>query len=198
MVIIKCSEFQMKLTLILWRDFTHFSCSRTVHRRTVISYTVLSWDSLYQLVMLTMPQLLSKPPWSEIMLPLPAFTFTLPSIHDGTLLDCRLYLPSDFMPSKQNSERTWRKRAAILAHPYVSIHWAIWQDISWSFLLEGTPGRILWWSNCWSCGGFNSGEGIRDWNLQLPVRTFLMLLWIMKLTYGQWSRAFKGAHVMDC
>ena len=48
-------------------------------------------------------------------LPEPALTFTLPSTHDGTILDCRVYHPLSLAT-------TWRPRhAAVVAHPYAPL-----------------------------------------------------------------------------
>jgi alpha/beta superfamily hydrolase len=47
-----------------------------------------------------------------MVLPEPSLTFTIPSIHDNTTLDCRLYLPD-----AHNAIR----RGAIIAHPYASL-----------------------------------------------------------------------------
>ncbi|CAK7566281.1 MAG: hypothetical protein SEPTF4163_004220 [Sporothrix epigloea] len=57
-------------------------------------------------------------------LPDPALTLTLPSIHDGTPLDCRIYLPLSILNIASTatgtapSGRRWRGHAAIVAHPY--------------------------------------------------------------------------------
>lgn len=53
------------------------------------------------------------------MLPEPALTFTIPSTHDGTPLDCRIYHP----PSLGASSRAppWKRHAAVLAHPYAPL-----------------------------------------------------------------------------
>lgn len=64
-------------------------------------------------------------------LPDPTLTLTLPSIHDGTPLDCRIYLPpsilavatggsSSFSSASSSDARLprWRGHAAIVAHPY--------------------------------------------------------------------------------
>lgn len=47
-------------------------------------------------------------------LPEPSLSFTIPSIHDDTTLDCRLYLPNTH---KDNTTR----RGAIIAHPYAPL-----------------------------------------------------------------------------
>jgi hypothetical protein len=51
-------------------------------------------------------------------LPKPSYTFTIPSIHDDTLLDCRVYHP----PSKQRRTSTHNAwSGAIVAHPYAPL-----------------------------------------------------------------------------
>ncbi|KAG6270300.1 hypothetical protein E4U22_001086 [Claviceps purpurea] len=51
------------------------------------------------------------------MLPEPALTFTIPSLHDGTRLDCRVYHPAS-LAATNPSASPWKKHAAVLAHPY--------------------------------------------------------------------------------
>lgn len=52
-------------------------------------------------------------------LPEPALTFTIPSIHDGTVLDCRIYHPASLAASPRAPP--WTKHAAVLAHPYAPL-----------------------------------------------------------------------------
>ncbi|KAI8958053.1 Alpha/Beta hydrolase protein [Daldinia sp. FL1419] len=57
------------------------------------------------------------------MLPRPDLSFTLPSIHDNTKLDCRIYHP---IRSNQNqtlapSDPSWPRHAAVVAHPYAPL-----------------------------------------------------------------------------
>jgi hypothetical protein len=47
-------------------------------------------------------------------LPSPTYTFTIPSLHDETQLDCRLYLPRALLQSGYI-------RGAIVAHPYAPL-----------------------------------------------------------------------------
>ncbi|OAA65815.1 acid phosphatase [Niveomyces insectorum RCEF 264] len=64
-------------------------------------------------------------------LPDPTLAFTLPSLHDGTPLDCRVYLPpvvlAAALPSEpgdrqRNAHRhRWRGHAAVVAHPYAPL-----------------------------------------------------------------------------
>jgi hypothetical protein len=58
-------------------------------------------------------------------LPDPALTLTIPSIHDGTVLDCRIYHPLGLeisLSSSSTSASPWRpKNAAIIAHPYAPL-----------------------------------------------------------------------------
>lgn len=53
------------------------------------------------------------------MLPEPALTFTIPSVHDGLPLDCRIYHPASLRASSHSSP--WKKHAAVLAHPYAPL-----------------------------------------------------------------------------
>ena len=61
----------------------------------------------------------SSSPSSSTMLPEPALTFTLPSLHDGLPLDCRVYHPHSL--SASTTSPAWRKNGAIVAHPYAPL-----------------------------------------------------------------------------
>lgn len=53
------------------------------------------------------------------MLPPPTLGLTIPSIHDDTVLDCRIYIPISYTPVANNGPSgNHRKKAAIVAHPY--------------------------------------------------------------------------------
>ncbi|KAM0262130.1 hypothetical protein ACHAQJ_001872 [Trichoderma viride] len=55
------------------------------------------------------------------MLPEPSITLTIPSIHDGTALDCRVYHPDSLSigaGGSQHEAAPWKRHAAIFAHPY--------------------------------------------------------------------------------
>ncbi|KAI9149106.1 GPI transamidase component PIG-S [Paramyrothecium foliicola] len=54
------------------------------------------------------------------MLPEPALTLTLPSIHDGTVLDCRIYHPASLLATNPRAP-PWRRHAAVVAHPYAPL-----------------------------------------------------------------------------
>lgn len=53
------------------------------------------------------------------MLPEPALTFTIPSIHDDVTLECRVYHPQSL--SANPHAPLWRKHAAVVAHPYAPL-----------------------------------------------------------------------------
>jgi hypothetical protein len=53
------------------------------------------------------------------MLPPPALTFTIPSVHDSTPLNCRVYHPPSLAPSPRSP--AWNRHAAIVAHPYAPL-----------------------------------------------------------------------------
>lgn len=50
------------------------------------------------------------------MPPEPALSFTIPSVGDGTALDCRIYHPQSLAASP--GAPPWRRHAAVVAHPY--------------------------------------------------------------------------------
>ncbi|WXC52374.1 hypothetical protein QX201_012032 [Fusarium graminearum] len=50
------------------------------------------------------------------MLPEPTITLSIPSINNGTLLDCRIYHPLSLAANPEAP--TWLKHAAVVAHPY--------------------------------------------------------------------------------
>lgn len=55
------------------------------------------------------------------MLPPPSLSLTIPSIHDDTVLDCRIYSPPRFGAHLKSQAGQWRKKAAIVAHPYAPL-----------------------------------------------------------------------------
>ena len=54
------------------------------------------------------------------MLPDPALTLTIPSLHDGTVLDCRIYHPASLAAANPRAP-PWRRHAAVVAHPYAPL-----------------------------------------------------------------------------
>ncbi|KAB8302126.1 hypothetical protein EYC80_005574 [Monilinia laxa] len=55
------------------------------------------------------------------MLPSPTLSFTIPSIYDGSSLECRIYHPPCLAPTSLSQLWPWRKKAAIVAHPYAPL-----------------------------------------------------------------------------
>lgn len=55
------------------------------------------------------------------MLPPPTLSFTIPSVHDNSSLECRIYHPSCLAPTNASQISPWRKKAAIVAHPYAPL-----------------------------------------------------------------------------
>ncbi|KAK4136302.1 hypothetical protein BT67DRAFT_399627, partial [Trichocladium antarcticum] len=53
------------------------------------------------------------------MLPRPSLRFTVPSLHDGLPLDCRVYHPPSLAASPDAP--CWQRHAAIMAHPYAPL-----------------------------------------------------------------------------
>lgn len=56
--------------------------------------------------------------------PEPFYSFTIPSIHDDTALDCRVYHPDSLSGSLcdgRDLEKHWRPRGIVMAHPYATM-----------------------------------------------------------------------------
>ncbi|RMZ72141.1 prolyl oligopeptidase [Pyrenophora seminiperda CCB06] len=50
------------------------------------------------------------------------YSFTIPSIHDDTTLDCRIYHPDAVLKPKDSSEiEQWKRRGIVMAHPYATM-----------------------------------------------------------------------------
>ncbi|ROV92824.1 hypothetical protein VPNG_09098 [Cytospora leucostoma] len=54
------------------------------------------------------------------MLPGPALSFTIPSVHDGATLECRIYHPQSLAAANPRAP-PWRGHAAAVAHPYAPL-----------------------------------------------------------------------------
>ncbi|KAM5434693.1 hypothetical protein MferCBS31731_006639 [Microsporum ferrugineum] len=52
-------------------------------------------------------------------LPLPTHQFTIPSLYDNILLQCRIYHPDHLQP--RDREFAWIQKGAIIAHPYAPL-----------------------------------------------------------------------------
>ena len=49
----------------------------------------------------------------------PVYCFTIPSLHDSTVLDCRIYHPASLQDAQTGQQRT--RKAALVAHPYAPL-----------------------------------------------------------------------------
>ncbi|OCL04897.1 hypothetical protein AOQ84DRAFT_345562 [Glonium stellatum] len=56
----------------------------------------------------------------KMVLPEPTISFTIPSIHDDTPLDCRVYYPTPLRDCTLDLSE-WRKKGAVIAHPYAPL-----------------------------------------------------------------------------
>ncbi|KAI1849197.1 hypothetical protein JX266_005158 [Neoarthrinium moseri] len=54
------------------------------------------------------------------MLPKPTLSFTIPSVHDHTKLDCRVFHPASLGSQPPNAPR-WGRHVAVVAHPYAPL-----------------------------------------------------------------------------
>lgn len=53
--------------------------------------------------------------------PTPSLTFTIPSIHDDSDLDCRIYNPPSTTLFPSAPEPPWIPRGAVITHPYAPL-----------------------------------------------------------------------------
>jgi hypothetical protein len=49
----------------------------------------------------------------------PVYCFTIPSVVDGTVLDCRIYHPDSLQDAQSTQQRS--RKAALIAHPYAPL-----------------------------------------------------------------------------
>ena len=60
----------------------------------------------------------------ESALPPPTISFTIPSVHDATVLSCRVYHPESLsVPALgwRDGEGGWQGQVALFAHPYAPL-----------------------------------------------------------------------------
>ena len=81
----------------------------------------LKWLQFLELISLTIIDSSHIGRYARTMLPVPTFSFTIPSVHDDILLDCRVYHPTKFLQSGTAGETIWKKKGAIIAHPYAPL-----------------------------------------------------------------------------
>ncbi|KAI0170143.1 hypothetical protein BJ166DRAFT_187866 [Pestalotiopsis sp. NC0098] len=55
------------------------------------------------------------------MLPKPSLSFTIPSTHDHTKLDCRVYHPAGLTKPSATASSSWRRNIVVVAHPYAPL-----------------------------------------------------------------------------
>jgi hypothetical protein len=101
-------------------------------------------------------------------LPSPTLSFTIPSIHDDTVLQCRVYHPTCLAPASISQITKWNKKAAIVAHPYAVLGGCYDDpvvDVVSSTILE--QGFIV--------GTFNFRSVRHTWRICGPCADFLRL-----------------------
>lgn len=107
------------------------------------------------------------------MLPEPTLVLTLPSIHDGTTLDCRVYHPLSLTANPRAPP--WLKHAAIMAHPYAPMGGSYDDPV-----VEAVAGQLL--RNGFLVGTFNFRCGLR-WNALMSR----LLTRLQRSTWLSWS-----------
>ncbi|KAI0810426.1 Alpha/Beta hydrolase protein [Xylaria sp. FL0064] len=94
------------------------------------------------------------------MLPRPSLSFTLPSIYDGTKLECRIYHP----PSFHNGSHCgvpWSGHVAVIAHPYAPLGGCFDDPIV--DVVAGTVLQLGFLAATFNFRGAGSSEGRTSW-----------------------------------
>ncbi|KAI0169431.1 Alpha/Beta hydrolase protein [Hypoxylon sp. FL1284] len=94
-----------------------------------------------------------------MMLPRPNLSFTLPSIHDGTKLDCRVYHPPCLAGSVPSP---WQRNAAVVAHPYAPLGGCY--DDPVVAVIASTLLRVGYVVATFNFRGASSSEGRTSWS----------------------------------
>ncbi|KAI1771261.1 Alpha/Beta hydrolase protein [Hypoxylon cercidicola] len=95
------------------------------------------------------------------MLPRPNLSFTLPSIHDSTKLDCRIYHPTCLTEPGSFRSPPWRRHAAVVAHPYAPLGGCY--DDPVVAIIAGTLLQVGFVVTTFNFRGASSSDGRTSW-----------------------------------
>ncbi|RDL33584.1 uncharacterized protein BP5553_07952 [Venustampulla echinocandica] len=125
------------------------------------------------------PGLRSLEPELELpaMLPPPTLSFTIPSIHDNLVLQCRVYHPKCLAPDSVSQIETWRKKAAIIAHPYAPLGGSYDDPV-----VDLIAGTILQQGFCvgtFNFRGAGSSKGRTSWQSKAEQNDYMSFIGFM-------------------
>jgi alpha/beta superfamily hydrolase len=112
------------------------------------------------------------------MLPNPSITTTIPSIHDDTVLDCRIYSPTKYLHNLlKTGTPQCPKKAAIVAHPYAPLG-GDYDDpvvgvVGTELLKEG------FWVATFNFRGAGGSKGRTSWTAKPETEDYLSVVGLM-------------------
>ncbi|KAI1355523.1 Alpha/Beta hydrolase protein [Xylaria sp. FL0043] len=101
------------------------------------------------------------------MLPRPSLSFTLPSIYDGTQLECRVYHP-------QSCGVPWSGHAAVIAHPYAPLGGCFDDPIV--DVAAGTILQLGFLAATFNFRGAGSSEGRTSWTSKTEQADYISVV----------------------
>ncbi|KAG9236443.1 hypothetical protein BJ875DRAFT_482269 [Amylocarpus encephaloides] len=111
------------------------------------------------------------------MLPPPTLSFTIPSVHDDLVLDCRVYHPVCLAPTKASDVEDWQKKAAIIAHPYAPLGGSYDDPV-----VDLVAGTILKQGFCvgtFNFRGAGSSKGRTSWQSKAEQLDYISMIGFM-------------------
>ncbi|TVY56077.1 hypothetical protein LSUE1_G010170, partial [Lachnellula suecica] len=117
------------------------------------------------------------PPAEGAMLPSPTLSFTIPSIQDDTVLQCRVYHPSCLAPSSVSGIVDWNKKAAIVAHPYAPLGGCY--DDPVVDVIAGTILKQGWIVGTFNFRGAGTSKGRTSWQSKPEQNDYISFIGFM-------------------
>lgn len=108
------------------------------------------------------------------MLPSPTLSFTIPSIQDDTVLQCRVYHPSCLNPTSVSQATEWKKKVAIVAHPYAPLGGCYDDPIV--DVVAATILRQGWVVGTFNFRGAGSSKGRTSWQSKPEQRDYVSFI----------------------
>ncbi|KAK0611025.1 Alpha/Beta hydrolase protein [Immersiella caudata] len=126
------------------------------------------------------------------MLPEPTLTFTLPSLHDGLALDCRVYHPQSLTASTKAPP--WQKHAAIVAHPYAPLGGCY--DDPVVEIVAGTLLRLGFLVATFNFRGAHGSAGRTSWTAKAETADYMSVAGFVS-HYVHFLDPFHPAHLRE-
>ncbi|KAI0517090.1 Alpha/Beta hydrolase protein [Xylaria bambusicola] len=126
------------------------------------------------------------------MLPQPSVSFTLPSVHDGTELDCRLFHPST---GPSHPGLPWSGHAAVVAPPYAPLG-GCYNDAIVD-VVAGTLLQVGYLVVTFNFRGAASSAGRTSWTSKPEQADYVSVIGFLAYYVHHLDRLSSNAHEMD-